>query len=410
MIGTTVDHFEIIEELGRGGMARVYKAWDSVLNRHVALKVLNAGTGPADVSDYDQVLHEARAASRLDHPNIAPVYEVRSAHDRTFLVMQLVDGPSLRQKLAGGILPVEEARRLALCIARGLAEAHRAGVLHRDVKPENVLLTERGEVKLTDFGLAKVMTADSQTATGVIRGTPGYMPPEVLSGEPPDARADVFSAGVLFYELFSGKNPFMTSPHAALVLNAILTEHPPFLADVRPEVPEALARIIHRAMEKDPSRRYADAGELLQALEEEDDEATRSPSGYRKLQRESTRSARTFERRIRWGMGVVLAAVVVAGVLEFTGNRKTSGRFVVSGIVRDLDSQPVMGARVTVDGHSFMARTSSDGRFWGELVDGLPGESVLLRVSHDRYSTVTQWMALDGDRADTLNFSLQRIE
>ncbi|TPW06600.1 MAG: serine/threonine protein kinase [bacterium] len=283
MIGEVVGHFEIQSELGRGGMARVFKAWDRVLNRHVAIKVLNAvpkeGLLAPGASEYTRILHEARAASRLDHPNIATVYQVFTTEAQAYLVMQMVDGPSLRQKLQAGPVPLDEGRRIAVAIARGLAEAHRSGVLHRDIKPENILLTERGEVKLTDFGIARVGPVDTGTVTTTIHGTPGYLPPEVLNGARHDTRSDVYSAGLTMYETLAGGHPF-ARPTTAATLVAILTEEAPPLSEVQPGVPVSLSRLIMRAMARDPGDRFQDAGEFQASLETESPiQWVPSPSG-----------------------------------------------------------------------------------------------------------------------------------
>jgi serine/threonine protein kinase len=414
MIGQVVEHFEIQAELGRGGMARVYKAWDRVLNRHVAVKVLNATPGeepfaPA-TSDYAQILHEARAASRLDHPNIAPVYQVFTSGARAFLVMQLVDGPTLRERLSEGPMAIDEARRIAVAIARGLAEAHRSGVLHRDIKPENILLTDRGEVKLTDFGIAR-MSAGNETGAATtmnIRGTPGYLPPEVLNGEAHTARGDVFSAGVTFYELFAGAHPFARATPAA-TLAAVLTEDAPWLSEARPGFPGPLSSIVMRAMAKDPTARFADAAELLEALESESPvEWVPSPSGtLRPIPREASRG----RRLMRGLIPAAVVAIIAAAALLWRGSRSDGTlRVPVAGVVASSAGTPVAGALVTVDGHVFQSRTSSDGRFRGELVDALEGESVLFRVSHEQFETTTHWIELNAARVDSLHIHMVPVE
>lgn len=406
MIGQTIKHFRFDEEIGQGGMARVYKAWDSVLNRFVAVKVLSPesrNSGPDSASEeYELVLHEARAASRLDHPNIAPVYEVFSHESRAFMVMQLVAGPSLRERLRQGILPLPEAIQIMLSITRGIAEAHRMGVLHRDIKPENVMLTERGEVKITDFGLARIAHVDRSTITGTIRGTPAYIPPELLSGLSPDARGDVFSAGVLFYEMLAGRHPF-SAPHQAGTLNAILNEDPPVLTEARAGVPVEISKVVRRMMEKEPERRFENGQELLAALE--------AAVGITPLDP----LARPVPKRRKWlpprfflpvAAGLALIAVVIAN--HWPGNAPL--RMMLSGRVADSENRSVEGAQITIDGHSFLARTTSDGGFRGEVVDAMPEEAVLLRISHDLYSTETRWVSLTSNGIDSLSFSLKRLD
>jgi len=408
MIGQTIKHFRIEEEIGQGGMARVYKAWDSVLNRYVAVKALTpetrAATGDHPSDEYDRVLHEARAASRLDHPNIAPVYEVFSHDSRSYMVMQLVSGPSLRERLRRGPVPLAEAVQIMLSIARGLAEAHRMGVLHRDIKPENVLLTDRGDVKITDFGLARIAQVDQATiATGTIRGTPAYMPPELLSGLDPDARGDVFSAGVLFYEMLAGSHPFQ-KPHQAGVLNAILNEDPPNLSSVRPDVSPELSKVVRKMMQKEPEDRYADGAELLTALEAEVGVTPLNPLGGAPPARR--RTAWTRPRFLVPAVAVLTLFVIMA---LYPWPEPAATRIMLSGRVTDPAREPVEGALVTIDGHSFLARTTSNGGFRGEIVDASENEAVLLRVAHDRYYTETRWVSLGSDVIDTLSFSLKPL-
>jgi serine/threonine-protein kinase len=408
VIGEVVGHFEIQAELGRGGMARVYKAWDRVLNRHVAIKVLNATPGEGsfapDDTEYARILHEARAASRLDHPNIAPVHQVFTVDQRAFLVMQLVDGPSLRQRLNAGVLPLDEGRRIAVAIARGLSEAHRNGVLHRDIKPENILLTERGEVKLTDFGIARVAALDTGTVTATIHGTPGYLPPEVLNGAPHDARGDVYSAGLTIYETMAGGHPF-ARPTTAATLAAVLTEDPPLLSEVQPGIPPSLSRLVMRAMAREPSERFTDAGELLAALEGESPvEWIPSPSGS--MRAVPRAGAKTSIARFALIPVAILAIITVAGLMWRASRPTATGTPVVLGHVHGPDGEPVAGALVTIDGHLFQTRTSSDGRFHGEVLDGTAGESMLLRVSHDRYITHTHWIELNAASKESLEIDL----
>ncbi len=406
MIGRTVRHFRFDEEIGQGGMARVYKAWDSVLNRFVAVKVLSPAAGPKTGGDsasdeYALVLHEARAASRLDHPNIAPVYEVFAEDSRAFMVMQLVAGPTLRERLRRGEIPLPEAVQILLSIARGLAEAHRMNVLHRDIKPENVLLTERGEVKITDFGLARIAHVDRSTITGSIRGTPAYMPPELLAGLDPDARGDIFSAGVLFHELLTGRHPF-SAPHQAGTLNAILNEDPPHVSDLRPEVSVEVSKVIHRMMEKDPEHRYADGQGLLDALEEAVGITPLNPRAPMPVTR------RRIGRRLLLPAAAVLFLLAILTARDWPGSGPT--RIMLSGRVTDTDSRPVEGARVTIDGHSFLARTTSNGGFRGDVIDAMKDEAVLMRISHERHITETRWVTLTSGSIDTLSFRLKPLE
>ncbi|HEX7878703.1 MAG TPA: protein kinase [Candidatus Eisenbacteria bacterium] len=412
MIGEVVGHFEIQSELGRGGMARVFKAWDRVLNRHVAIKVLNATPGegpfaPGD-SDYARILHEARAASRLDHPNIAPVHQVFTVGQRAFLVMQLVNGPSLRQRLHAGPLALDEGRRIAVAIARGLSEAHRCGVLHRDIKPENILLTDRGEVKLTDFGIARVAALDTGTVTATIHGTPGYLPPEVLNGAPHDARGDVYSAGLTIYETMAGGHPYARATTAA-TLAAVLTEDAPPLSEVQPGIPPSLSRLVMRAMAREPAERFENASDLLASLEGESPvEWIPSPSG-------SIRAVpRVGLKRPLWQLAlipaVILAIITAAGLMWRSSRPTAAATPVVLGQVVGPTGQPVSGALVTIDGHLFQARTSSDGRFHGEVLDGTAGEQMLLRVSHDRFITHTHWIELNAASKESLEIDLVPVD
>ncbi len=268
--GTTLDHFEVLELLGAGGFGEVYRARDTRLGRMVAIKVL-PGDFARDSERRERFRREAMAASVLNHANICTVYDLAEAGGKTFIVMELVEGKTLHASLAHGPLPAEEAIAIGLQIADGLAEAHRAGILHRDIKSGNIALTSRGQVKILDFGLAKRLAtgpasgeaAPELTREGTTLGTLSYMSPEQLLGKAVDRRSDLFSFGVVLYEMVTGRLPFQGSTIVA-VADAILHAAPRDFGEKL--LPEALKAIIRKLLEKDPERRYASAEEVHAGL------------------------------------------------------------------------------------------------------------------------------------------------
>jgi TolB-like protein/predicted Ser/Thr protein kinase len=261
--GRVGDRYYVLEELGRGGMGVVYKARDVDLDRLVALKVLPLHLAQDDDAR-DRLRREARATSALDHPNLAPIYEIcRTADGALFIAMAYVDGETLRQRIERGPLSVHEATGLARQIASGLAAAHRRGVIHRDVKPSNVLVAADGTVKLVDFGIAR--TAEpSMTRQGTRLGSLTYMSPEQTRGESVDLRTDLWALGVVIYEMLAGAPPFAAVSDEALVVR-IRSDAPPPLAHVPPDAP--LVAVMRRCLEKDPERRFSTAEDLLAVLD-----------------------------------------------------------------------------------------------------------------------------------------------
>jgi serine/threonine protein kinase len=263
--GRTISHFRIAEPLGGGGMGVVYRAEDVQLGRSVALKFL-APELLRETEAKARFLTEARAASALDHPNLCTILEVgESQEGLLFLAMPCYDGESLQRRLTRGPLPIDQAIDIAAQAARGLAKAHSQGIVHRDIKPGNLFLTTDGLVKILDFGIAKLSGEAGPTRLGSALGTPSYMAPEQTRGREVDARADVWSLGVVLYEMLTGKRPFVGGTGTAVVY-AVLHEEPEPLASLRPETPRELVRIVSRMLTKDPRRRYADASEVLEDL------------------------------------------------------------------------------------------------------------------------------------------------
>ncbi len=265
MIGKTISHYKILEKLGEGGMGVVYKAQDTRLRRFVALKFLP----PHLSSDEDtkrRFIHEAEAASALDHPNIGTIYEIDETSDgRMFIAMAYYEGQTLQQKLAKGPARIDEAIDTVSQIASGLAKAHQNNILHRDIKPANIMLTTDGHAKIVDFGLAKLAGRTRVTRTGSTVGTVSYMSPEQVRGEDVDSRSDVFSAGVVLYELLTGQLPFR-GDYEPSVMYLIMNEDPEPLATYREDLPEGAQSIVDKALAKDSEDRYSSASDLLEDL------------------------------------------------------------------------------------------------------------------------------------------------
>jgi len=263
MIGKIISHYKIIEELGRGGMGVVYKAQDTALDRLVALKFLPLHMGDDD-EERKRFIHEAKAASALDHANICSVHEIgETPEGQLFIAMRYYAGMTLKEKMKAGPLPVSEALGLAMQVAEGLQEAHRKGIIHRDLKPANIMATEQGVAKIVDFGLAKLAGGRTKlTKTGLAMGTVSYMSPEQAMGKEVDERTDIWSLGVILYEMVAGKPPFKGEYDQA-VIYAIINENPESLGKVWPDAPSSLERIINKALEKDRELRYPSARDLL---------------------------------------------------------------------------------------------------------------------------------------------------
>ena len=276
-VGTRLDSFEVVTPLGAGGMGEVYRARDTLLKRDVAIKVL-----PEYWSRDPERLHrfelEAQAAAALNHPNIVSIFHVGQYDGSPYIVTELLQGETLRERLGHGPMRLREAIDVGGDIARGLAAAHDAGITHRDLKPDNIFITKDGRVKILDFGLAKLQpskdaSADGptasyqpQTSPGHVLGTVGYMSPEQVRGQPADARSDIFAAGAVLYEMLTGKPAFRKATSAE-TMTAILNEDPPAVSQIVPSVPPGLQRIVSRCLSKNPEQRIQHATDLAFALE-----------------------------------------------------------------------------------------------------------------------------------------------
>ncbi len=261
MIGQSISHYKILEKLGEGGMGVVYKAEDTKLKRTVALKFL-ASQSLGTPEEKTRFVHEAQAAAALDHPNICTVYEIDEAQGHTFIVMAYVDGQSLRERTESGPLKLEEALGLAIDIARGLQEAHEKDIVHRDIKSANVMVTKKGQGKITDFGLAKLAGRTKVTKTGTSVGTTAYMSPEQARGEDVDQRTDIWSLGVVVYEMLTGRLPFRGDHEQAVTYQIVHEDAEPITA-LRTGIPMELEQIVSKCLEKEASSRYQHVDEVL---------------------------------------------------------------------------------------------------------------------------------------------------
>jgi len=264
MIGQTISHYKILEKLGEGGMGVVYKAEDLKLERTVALKFLKTQMLGNEQEKW-RFVREAQAAAALDHPNICTVHEIDEAEGRTFIVMAYVEGQNLQEKIESGPLPLDEALDIAIQAAEGVQAAHEKGITHRDIKPANMMITTKGQVKIMDFGLAKLAGRTVLTKEGITMGTAAYMSPEQVRGEEVDHRSDIYSMGVVLYQLLTGLLPFEGAYHLA-VMYAITNEDPKPPRELNPAIPPQLEVVILKAMEKKSEKRYQNSAEMENEL------------------------------------------------------------------------------------------------------------------------------------------------
>jgi len=327
LIGKTLAHYEILRSIGHGGMGEVYLARDSKLGREVALKILPAEF-QTDPARHARFKREAQTVASLNHPNVVTLHAVEEADGLPFLVMEFVDGRTLDETIGADGLPMARFFDMALALTEAVAAAHGKGITHRDLKPRNVMIDREDRLKVLDFGLAKLLeeptgpagdetiAADpGLTREGTIVGTAAYMSPEQAEGKLVDNRSDVFSLGILLYQMITGQQPFKGDTQMS-TLTAVLRDDPPAVIEIRPELPRQLARIVRRCLEKDPARRYESANGIhydLQILREEMDSGE-----HEKLNIEAS-APRGGRRKMPWLAGAAVLAMVVVGTVMMTG-------------------------------------------------------------------------------------------
>jgi Tol biopolymer transport system component len=327
--GVKLGPYQIVAPLGAGGMGEVYRARDPRLSRDVAVKVLPAGFS-SDPERLRRFELEARAAGALNHPNILAVYDTGNHEGAPYVVSELLEGQTLRERAQAGALPVRKAVEIGVQIARGLAAAHDKGIVHRDLKPENAFVTSDGQVKILDFGLAKLTQAESGdssqspteargTDAGTVVGTVGYMSPEQVRGAAVDPRSDIFSFGAILYELLSGRRAFRKETSAE-TMTAILREDPPDLTQTNQSLPPALERIVAHCLEKNPQERFASARDLAFDLEALSEKSSASATGLR------AGGALGGRRRALFAAGWLASVVAAAAAAFWTGERGAERR------------------------------------------------------------------------------------
>jgi eukaryotic-like serine/threonine-protein kinase len=312
--------YEVAEEIGRGGMGVVYRARDLRLKRWVALKFLPPNLADADELR-DRFLIEAQAAAALSHPNICVIHEVAETDGRPFIAMEYVAGETLRDRIARGPVAIDEVLSIITQVVAGLDEAHRNGIIHRDIKSGNIMVTEAGHARIMDFGLARLEGSPSVTKTGMTLGTVDYMSPEQACGEAVDHRTDLWSAGVVLYELLTGELPFRGA-HMLAVVHAVMNDDPRPMAPRTPPIPPGLQQVVARAMKKDRAARYATAGDMLRDL--------RSCDEARRAAGADVAGLRFLARQLRRPAVAIPAVLVVLALASFAvrdGQRRADVRW-----------------------------------------------------------------------------------
>ena len=363
--GTRLGPYEILGPLGAGGMGEVYRAWDTRLDRDVAIKVLP----PSFASDADRRARferEAKAIAALSHPNILAIHDTGAGGGEIYVVTELLDGRTVRDELEKGALPIKKAIEIAVQIARGLAAAHEKGIVHRDLKLENVFLLKDGQVKILDFGLARSMATNTGatetvavlTDPGVVMGTVGYMAPEQVRGEVTDARTDLFALGAVLYEMLTGRRAFQRNT-AAETMTAILREDPPDLMTTRVDLSPGLERIVRHCLEKNPVERFQSARDVAFALEAlSGTEVSSRPAPVPSQPQQGRRSWWTF------GIAALVALTVAAGVsIHFLASTAS-------------DSPPRVGPLTTLPGNEQQPSLSPDGTHVAFAWNGEGGDNV----------------------------------
>jgi eukaryotic-like serine/threonine-protein kinase len=431
MLNETIAHYRILRQVGKGGMGVVYEAEDSKLGRRVALKFLPENT-QRDSQSLERFLREARAASALNHPGICTIHAIEEHNGRTFIAMELLEGQTLDKLIPLGALPIARTIDIGIQLADGLDAAHKKGILHRDIKPANIFVTDRGAVKILDFGLAKLLPehhadfggetlGDPETllltSPGTAVGTISYMSPEQARGEELDARSDLFSLGGVLYQLTTGKVPFPGST-SAVVFDNILHTAPVAPITLNPDAPAELERILNKALEKDRDVRYQVAAELradLKRLQRELDSGKSAPvtsSSARVPTRASTPAAAPAETprvpssgsvliaaagKNKFGTGLVLGAVLLLLVAAVFG---------VYSLLRSKKVLPIEQMSIenlTNNAHVSLARISPDGKYLLHVLDENGLQSLWLR--HIPTGSNTQVVTPAATRYSGLTFS-----
>ena len=315
MIGTTISHYKIIEKLGEGGMGIVYKAQDLKLDRLVALKFLPHYL-TTDLKEKERFYHEARSVSALSHTNVTTVYEIDEQNDQMFLAMEYVEGKTLKKLIEEGeSLSIKRVLEITIQICDGLASAHEKGIVHRDIKSDNIMLTPKGQVKIMDFGLAKIKGATKLTKAGSTVGTAAYMSPEQAQGEDVDQRSDIFSFGVVLYELLTTKLPFR-GEHQAALMYSLINEDPQPIARFNENVSPEIERIVLKALAKDKEERYQHIDDMLADLRHERKTLEYAKTGYARTSSMTQAVPATVKpKRAVWKYLSPAVAIVIIGIL-----------------------------------------------------------------------------------------------